>query len=570
MINLTKIILICVLTSIVSNCSKVLQPVELQLNAKDASTQEEFNVIEKTLTIREAKKQNKSPFNRVILQSGIGSKAKTITESLVKKSKFPNDNHIDDYKIGIGDTLTLSRLIENNHSQSDGDVKWPSNLGSFNYKLGVGDNLALTLLKEEKTLKFAPSDENDDQRIATENRTDVVLESKGRIGSDGSVLLLEIGRLDAKGKTLSDLQSEVRNILIRNGASPRFQLEIIEFKSQKVYLTINENSTIQVLDDQKITLLDILTSSQVGLKPGITTQVRLLRRGKKYLMPLHSIFDEDAPDIIVYDKDHIFVEDRSTNIISSVSKVGHNGEVVFTGIGSVKAVNRTLSDLRAQISSQIDEIPGSENAFQIEITEFSSQTALVNIPNKVGGIIPITDIPRSLDEILIDNGLGVSGNNITRINLLRQGENYVFTLDDLLKLDTQRIYLKPNDLVTTETLEYKESKVFVLGGVKPQIFKINPSNRETLADVLFTEGGVLDSTGAKRSDVFLLRGTNPVIAYHLNAQNPTRLIVAEAMELRPNDILYVAEQPIISFNRTLATIVPLRLLIRDIQDENIP
>ena len=151
MINLTKIILICVLTSIVSNCSKVLQPVELQLNAKDASTQEEFNVIEKTLTIREAKKQNKSPFNRVILQSGIGSKAKTITESLVKKSKFPNDNHIDDYKIGIGDTLTLSRLIENNHSQSDGDVKWPSNLGSFNYKLGVGDNLALTLLKEEKT-----------------------------------------------------------------------------------------------------------------------------------------------------------------------------------------------------------------------------------------------------------------------------------------------------------------------------------------------------------------------------------------------------------------------------------
>ena len=53
-------------------------------------------------------------------------------------------------------------------------------------------------------------------------------------------------------------------------------------------------------------------------------------------------------------------------------------------------------------------------------------------------------------------------------------------------------------------------------------------------------------------------------------QSPTRLIVAEAMELRPNDILYVAEQPIISFNRTLTTIVPLRLLLRDIQDENIP
>ena len=61
-----------------------------------------------------------------------------------------------------------------------------------------------------------------------------------------------------------------------------------------------------------------------------------------------------------------------------------------------------------------------------------------------------------------------------------------------------------------------------------------------------------------------------MVAYHLDALRPTRLIVADTMELRPNDILYVAEQPIISFNRALATIVPLRILLRDIQDENIP
>ena len=70
--------------------------------------------------------------------------------------------------------------------------------------------------------------------------------------------------------------------------------------------------------------------------------------------------------------------------------------------------------------------------------------------------------------------------------------------------------------------------------------------------------------------MYLLRGKEPVVAYHLDAQSPTRLIVADAMELRPNDILYVAEQPIISFNRALATILPLRILLRDIQDENIP
>ena len=143
-------------------------------------------------------------------------------------------------------------------------------------------------------------------------------------------------------------------------------------------------------------------------------------------------------------------------------------------------------------------------------------------------------------------------------------------MDDLLALGGSDIYLQPEDHISTQVLPYKENKVFILGGVSPQIFKINPANRETLADVLFTSGGPLNASGAKRSEVYLLRGSNPVVAYHLDAQSPTRLIVADAMELRPNDILYVAEQPIVSFNRTLTTIVPLRILLRDIQNENIP
>ena len=108
-----------------------------------------------------------------------------------------------------------------------------------------------------------------------------------------------------------------------------------------------------------------------------------------------------------------------------------------------------------------------------------------------------------------------------------------------------KLFIQPEDRITTETLLYKENKVFILGGVNPQIFSIKPENRETLADVLFTSGGPLGSNGAKRSEVYLLRGNNPVVAFHLDAQSPTRLIVADAMELRPNDILYVAEQPIV-------------------------
>ena len=122
----------------------------------------------------------------------------------------------------------------------------------------------------------------------------------------------------------------------------------------------------------------------------------------------------------------------------------------------------------------------------------------------------------------------------------------------------------PNDQVFVDRLPYRDNKVFALGGIKPKIINIRPEMRETLADALFSEDGVIESEAAQRSDVYLLRGTSPIRAYRLDAQSPTRLIVADAMELRPNDILYVSEQPIISFNRALERIIPLRTLIADI------
>ena len=226
--------------------------------------------------------------------------------------------------------------------------------------------------------------------------------------------------------------------------------------------------------------------------------------------------------------------------------------------------------MRKNIENIIQPIPGSQNAFQVEITNFASQKVLLISHGKPGVLIPITDIPAKLSEVLAQNGLSIDANSITRISLQRAGITYEFSLDDLLASGGPDIYLQSDDHVSAQVLPYKENKVFILGGVSPQIFKINPANRETLADVLFTSGGALSTSSAKRSEIYLLRGSNPVVAYHLDAQSPTRLIVADAMELRPNDILYVAEQPIISFNRTLATIVPLRILLRDIQDENIP
>ena len=563
------------LAGLLTSCSQVLQTVDLNINAEDNSLQEAFNVVEKTLTIREANSQKTAPYTRIVLKNGRGDIAQPISEKLALKSEYPKNNLPIKYKIGIGDTVTFSRLIENNQAPNKNTNIWPKQNVERKYQLGIGDTLALTLIRTNNDLnttapRSSDSNEGGQQVIISQQQNDITIETKGRIGSDGSVLLLEVGRLEANGKSLNELRSEVRNILIRNGVSPRFQLEIVDFKSQKSYLTVNSVSKVILLNDQKTTMRDILTSANVGIKPGVITRIRLQRNSKEFSISLRELYGLSTKNIDIQPDDHIFVEDSSANMRVSSSIVDHEGNIVFESIGKVRGAGLTLNQLKENIENLIQPIPDSQNAFQIQVTNFASQKALLTSQGKPGVLIPITDTPAKVSEVLSQNGLSIDGNQITQITLHRDRKTYVFNLDDLLNPESPDVYIQPNDQIVTTILPYKENKVFILGGVSPQIFKINPANRETLADVLFTSGGPLSSSSAKRSEVYLLRGSKPVVAYHLDAQSPTRLIVAEAMELRPNDILYVAEQPIISFNRTLTTIVPLRVLLRDIQDENIP
>ncbi|MDC0042989.1 hypothetical protein OAJ10_04445 [Paracoccaceae bacterium] len=575
MIKLFQITIICISATLIVSCSQVLQTVDLRINTEDNAVQEEFSVIEKTLTIKEAQTQKKAPYKRIVLQSGRGEDAQPIPEEVALLSEFPQSRSPTEYQIGIGDTITFSRLIENNRPALTIAKKWPQQKTKYNYKLGIGDTVALALMKvvEKKTpisSNRSNADNDTQSLIINTQQEDITINSTGRIGSDGSVLLLEVGRLEANGKSLNELRSEVRNILIRNGVSPRFQLEIVNFKSQKSYLTVNSTSSVIFLDDQRTTIRDILTSAKVGFTPGVITRITLQRDARKYIILLRDIYSDRKLDIDVKPGDHIFVEDSSANIVSTSSIVDHEGNLVFEGVGKIKAAGRSLGELRIEIKNLLQKVPNSQNSFQVQITNFFSQTALLSTPGMPGVLVPITDAPATFAEVLTQNGISIDVNNITRINLQRDGETYVFTLDSLLDPKSPNIYLHSGDRITADILPYKENKVFILGGVTPQIFKINPANRETLADVLFTSGGPLSASSAKRSEVYLLRGSKPVFAYHLDAQSPTRLIVADAMELRPNDILYVAEQPIISFNRTLGTILPLRILIRDIQEENIP
>ena len=398
--NIRDKFLVLLVVSIVSGCAAVVEPVKLPVASPNSNLQETFSIDALPLTFTTAKELNLEQFPRLLSSPGNTSSAKVIDEKSIESSQFPPASATFTYLLGIGDELSFTQSM-----------------------IIPGELVSSPALTEDGT-----------RQINISQEVNQLIKTNTRVGSDGSILLIGVGRLEAKGREIGDLREEVRSILIRNGKVPDFQLDIEKFNSQKIFLT----------------------------------------------------------------------SDRPTGLSAS--------SLIF----------------------------------------------------------PITDQGFTLRAAITSAGLPFNERLLTLVKIQRGSETFQFTLSDVLSEQTPDIYLRDNDHILIQNLEYRSGKVFLAGSVKPLIIPIKPEERQTLAEVLFTPGGPLEVEVAQRSAVYLLRGQNPVKAYHLDAQNPARILVADTVELRPNDIVFVGEQPISTFNRVLSTILPLRIFSRDVKNDNIP
>ena len=391
-------------------CSQIVEPVVLPKLQKEATDQEAFEINLQALSFDAAKSLNAARYDRLVSKPGAAFSADAVSEASLSKLFLPSKSANTPYMLGIGDEVAL--------------VQYKDALPTIGSIVNGVDSSQSTSTEMLNTTTSASSN---------------IISTRGRVGTDGSLLLIGVGRLDANGRQISELRDEIRTILIRNGQAPNFQLEINEFNSQKAYIT----------------------------------------------------------------------------------------------------------------------------------TDRLSRSSASNAAN-ISAVIPITDRGVTLRELIATAGIDFDESVLTIVRVKRNETTYTIGLSDLLVKNSKELYLKNQDHVFVQSFSYQPGKVFLLGGVKPQIIPILPESRQTLAEALFAAGGPLAIASAQRSAVYLLRGRNPVQAYHLDAQNPVRVLVANEVELRPNDIVFVSEQPISTFNRTLASIVPLRILLRDIKNSDIP
>ena len=225
------------------SCSEILEPVSLFSGKPDVeieSVQENFEINIKSLTFESARDANNAPYPRRLMQTGIGSSANVVDEADFLISNMPPPLKSTDYLLGIGDRLSFARL----KAFVVTTTQFPSDNLVGDYLLGVGDELTLVQLNEIEsglsTIITSITNTGDDEKNGnggTPQPRESILKTSGIVGTDGNILLLGLGSIKAENRSLSDIQTEVRNILIRNGLAPSFQLEITGFNSKKAFVT---------------------------------------------------------------------------------------------------------------------------------------------------------------------------------------------------------------------------------------------------------------------------------------------------------------------------------------------
>jgi polysaccharide export outer membrane protein len=105
--------------------------------------------------------------------------------------------------------------------------------------------------------------------------------------------------------------------------------------------------------------------------------------------------------------------------------------------------------------------------------------------------------------------------------------------------------------------------VYLSGEVRTQGRYTLPFNRKAvLADALFDTGGGIAKETGDASEIYVLRASDDVrefgavTAWHLDVRNAANLAMASKFELRPDDIVFVAENPVTRWARVVDQITP--------------
>jgi len=298
--------------------------------------------------------------------------------------------------------------------------------------------------------------------------------------------------------------------------------------------------------------------------------------------------------------------------------VQDDGAIAIPDVGRVQVAGMTLDEAEAELFQQLVAAQ-IDPTFSLEVAEFNSKRVSIGGAVGSPGVAPITLKPLFLQEALARSG-GISASDLdfATVRIYRGGTLYQVPVRDIYNGSASRIQLIDGDSVFVDTeyelaqaqayfseqiqlAEFRQQAriqalnelqsevslrraalgearsnyqaqvqldavdrdyVYLVGELSsPGRFVLPLGRQATLADVLFGEGA-FDNRTANPAGIYVMRGSDDprefaaVDAWQLDARNASSFLVATRFEMRPNDVIFMSEQPVTRWNRVISQITP--------------
>ena len=287
--------------------------------------------------------------------------------------------------------------------------------------------------------------------------------------------------------------------------------------------------------------------------------------------------------------------------------VQDDGAIAIPDVGRVQMEGLNLEEAEAAVFNALVENQ-LDPTFSIEVAEFNSQRVTIGGAVLQSTVLPISLAPLTLQEaVAATGGYATTQTEFIVFRIFRDGKLYQIPFDELaennivlqagdnifvdaeFQLEEAQAYFEEQITLSTARQSARSAQlsqlqtqinilrgtlteerqnfrqrldlgdverdyVYIVGEVATQgRFTMPFGTNANLADALFEKAkGINPTTGNPRA-IYVVRGNSDdtVTAYHLDASVVSNLVLATRFQLRPNDVVFVAQQPVTKFNRVV-------------------
>lgn len=243
--------------------------------------------------------------------------------------------------------------------------------------------------------------------------------------------------------------------------------------------------------------------------------------------------------------------------------VDGTGHIHFPFTGTIPVVGRTTQDVQKDLQEALGHTYKSP---QVTVRVASFRAARVYVDGEVHtpGDVQVNDIRMTLAEAIGRAGGFTQNADQSHIDLIHNGTTTRIDLPKLLRAghNPSDIALQPRDIVRVAARD--DTGVYVMGEVnRPATITPMRDGRLTLSEAL-SQAGSLNLNTAEARQLYVIRGMNVgqdtqpanFQVYHLDATSPVSMLLANQFQLKPEDIVYVDNGPLVKFYRVLNMLMP--------------